>query len=552
MSKRIKRLLLLLPGGLAVSLWAFKPDPNDNAFEIAKNLDIFATLYKEVNTYYVDEVNPSTLMQTGIEAMLKSLDPYTNYISEDRIEDYRTMTTGEYGGIGVTFRKHHDKVVVTMPYEVAPAIKAGLSVGDEIVAVDEVPLKGKSYTEISKLLKGQVNTNIKLLVKKYGETTTQEIETKRVKVKINNVPYFGMVTSDIGYIQLSDFTSNASQEVKQALSTLKGKGAKSIILDLRGNPGGLLNEAVNICNIFIPKELEVVSTKGKIKEWNRTYRALNQPIDTKIPLAILTNNRSASAAEIVSGVLQDYDRGVLIGQRSFGKGLVQATRPLSYNSQLKVTTAKYYIPSGRCIQALDYSNKDELGNAARIPDSLRRTFRTKLGRKVYDGAGLEPDIILEQDMLAPITKSLIKKGFIFDYANLYASKKPSIADAKTFQLTDAEYQAFVSWLEGKDYDYVTGSEKSLEEIVEVAKEEKYYDAISTEIDHLKKRIYHNKEADLSTFKEEVREALEREIAIRYYYEKGAVEANFDDDQEIREAIELLSDADRYKKVLSNP
>jgi carboxyl-terminal processing protease len=535
---------------VAVSLFAFRQDRHDKSFEIAKNLDIFATLYRELHTYYVDDVNPNQVMKTGIDAMLKSLDPYTNYIPEDQIEDYRTMTTGEYGGIGATVGTRNGKVVVMMPHQDSPAQKAGLKIGDEILEIDNVKVaNSKANTDVSKLLKGQANTNVRLLVKRYGESQAKEIIIKRGVIKINNVPYYAMLNEEVGYIQLSDFTSGASQEVKNALKELKDKGAQSIVFDLRGNPGGLLNESVNISNLFINRDLEVVRTKGKIEEWNKSYKALNQPVDTDIPMVVLTNNRSASASEIVSGVLQDYDRAVLLGQRSFGKGLVQTTRPLSYNSQLKITTAKYYIPSGRCIQAIDYSSKDELGSASRIPDSLRRAFKTKKGRTVYDGAGLEPDIVIERKEFPPILTSLLSKSLIFDYANLYASKKANIAPAKDFQLSEAEYQDFVNYLKDKDYDYVTEVEKNIQQIEETAKKEQYYNNIANEIQSLKKRMSHNKEADLQTFKAEIKRVLSEEIVARYYFEKGQTEAKLNNDEEVKEAVAILKDKARYEQIL---
>lgn len=530
-------------------LFAFKKDPKDNAFEIAKNIDIFTTMYKEVNNYYVDEVNPNKIMRTGVDAMLKSLDPYTVFISEDQIEDYRTMTTGEYGGIGATVGTRNGKTLIIMPFENSPARKSGLKIGDEILQINEVKTQGKSQTDISRLLKGQPGTELELLIKRYGATQTEKVKIKRERIKVNNVPSSNMVADGVGYIQLTEFTQGASEGIRKALEELKSKGAKSIILDLRGNPGGLLHESVNICNLFINKDLDVVFTKGKIAEWNKTYKSLRPAIDTEIPLVVLANGRSASASEIVSGVIQDYDRGVLLGQRTFGKGLVQSTRPLSYNSQVKITVAKYYVPSGRCIQAIDYSNRDDKGKVAKIPDSLRRAFKTKGGRTVYDGAGLEPDVIIEKENLSPIAQSLLSKNLIFDYANEFALKNPSIKPAKEFKLSDTEYQAFVNWVKTKDYAYTTEAEKSYQNLVEAAKKDKTYEQIQNDLNALKNRISKNKEADLSTFKNEIKELLEEEICARYYFEKGQVEARFDNDKEVQEAIKILQSPERYKKIL---
>lgn len=537
-------LLLVVSG-----LFAFKTNTNDKYFEIQKNLDIFATLFKEVNTYYVDEINPTKLMKTGVDAMLKSLDPYTNYIPEEDLADYRTMTTGQYGGIGATIGNRSGKTLVIMPYEGFPAYKAGLKVGDEIVAIDGIPLKGKTTTQVSKLLKGVPRTAINLKIKRVGKSE-MNISLKRQTIQIDNVPYYGMVASDVGYIQLTDFTQGASREVRKALHKLKGKGAKKVVLDLRGNPGGLLSEAINISNLFIERNREVVSTKGKVKEINQTYRALNRSYDTKIPLVVLTNNRSASASEIVAGVVQDYDRGVLIGQNTFGKGLVQTTRPLAYNAKLKVTTAKYYIPSGRCIQALDYSQHNADGSAKKFPDSLKTAFKTKNGRVVYDGNGLAPDVIIKEKEYSPIVTSLLDKGLLFDYANVYASKKESIASPEKFELTDAEYQAFVSWVKGENYDYTTKVENSLKGLEKVAKDEKYFASIKGELKNLKNRVSHNKEQDLTTFKKDIKYLLEIEIVSRYYLNKGLIKTSFREDAELKAALKLFENMNDYKQALT--
>lgn len=545
MKKIIK--VLLLPFVLVVLLSAFKT--HDKYFEIAKNLDIFATLFKEVNTYYVDEVNPAEVMNKGIDAMLKSLDPYTNYIPEDRIEDYRTMTTGEYGGIGASISNRNGRTLIAMPFEGFPAHKAGLRVGDEIVAIDGISLEDKTPSDVSRLLKGQAGTEVSLSVQRYGQGEPMEVRLMREKIQIDNVTYAGMVTEDIGMIRLTDFTNNASKEVKAALLDLKEKGAQKIILDLRGNPGGLLYEAINISNIFIPKGKEIVSTKGKVEEWNKSYHAMNSSVDEEIPLVVLINRGSASASEIVAGSIQDYDRGVLIGENSYGKGLVQATRSLSYNSKLKVTVAKYYIPSGRCIQTIDYSNRNPDGSVGKVPDSLRVAFKTQSGRTVYDGGGIKPDIEIERQMYAPITQSLIRKGLLFDYANKFFAENPEIEDPKTFGLTDAQYENFTNWLKGKDYDYTTDVERTLEQLEKKARKEGSLSDIKAHIEDLRQAVSHDKERDVRDFKDEIREELEEEIAMRYFLSRGGVEASFDDDPEIREAIQVLGNPERYRTLL---
>jgi carboxyl-terminal processing protease len=549
MGRLSKNTTVLLVSTLLIwAFFAFKA-PADKYFEITKNLDIFATLYKEVNTYYVDEVDPNQLINTGINSMLESLDPYTNYIPEDDIEDYRTMTTGQYGGIGALIGTRNGKNMIIMPYEGFPAHDAGLKIGDEIIMVDGINVKEKAYTDISKLLRGQANSKLDIVVRRYGKPDPIQVEMTREKITIDNVQYYGMVEDDIGYIKLSDFTTNAGKEVKNALVELKEKGASKMILDLRGNPGGLLNEAVNVSNIFIPKGSEVVSTKGKMTDWNKTYKALNPPVDTEMPLVVLTSSSSASASEIVAGVVQDYDRGVLVGQKTFGKGLVQATRPLTYNSQLKVTTAKYYIPSGRCIQAIDYSHRNDDGSVGKVPDSLKVAFKTQNNRTVYDGGGVDPDIIVELEYLAPIAVSLVNKGLIFDYATEYHYAHPTIASSRDFKLTDAEYQEFVGWLKDKDYDYTTRVENSIDDLIKTAKKEKYYEDIDEQIQSLKLKVHHNKDTDLQKFKSDIKQILEEEISSRYYLRKGVVETSFSSDESIRSAVDVLNDSDRYHQLL---
>ncbi|PRY07891.1 S41A family C-terminal processing peptidase-3 [Pontibacter ummariensis] len=543
-----KSIAGLFVGVLAFGLLSFKTE-SERYFEIAKNLDVFATLFKEVNTYYVDDVPPAKMMRTGIDAMLKSLDPYTNYIPEDDIEDFRTMTTGQYGGIGAVIGSREGKVVVQMPYENSPAHKAGLAIGDEILKINGVTVTGKSTSDVSKLLKGQANTSVKLEVRSYGQTKSRTVELLRDNIMVENVPYYGMLDNEIGYFQLSGFTVDASKEVKMAVQKLKEMGAKKIVFDLRDNPGGLLHEAVNISNVFVDKGQDIVSTKGKVKEWNKTYKALDEPLDKNIPLVILTSSRSASASEIVAGVMQDYDRAVLVGERTFGKGLVQVTRPLSYNSQLKVTTAKYYIPSGRCIQAIDYTHRNEDGSVGKVPDSLRVAFKTAAGRTVYDGGGVAPDVEVKQQEYSDITKTIAAKGYFFDYANKYKFEHPTIPAAKEFNLTDEEYKSFVSYLSGKDVSYATNIESELDELAAEAKEGKHYDDIRAELEAIRNKVSHNKANDLMRFKSEIMEVLEAEIASRYYLQKGYIEATFDDDPDILMAKQVLNNPEKYSSYL---
>lgn len=546
--KNFKLLFIAtLIAGYAIISYSFV----DNYFEVSKNLDIFATLFRELNIYYVDETNPGDLMKKGIDDMLSSLDPYTNYIPESEIEDYRYMTTGQYGGIGALIRQQGDYVVISEPYEGYPAQKADLRAGDKILRINDIDAKGKKTEDISKILKGQASTAIKLVIEREGEKKPMEKVIDREEIKIKSVSYSGMITPNTGYIKLTGFTENAANEVKDALQTLKKiPECKGLVFDLRGNPGGLLKEAIDIVNLFEEKGTEIVSTRGKVKDWDKVHKAANTPVDLNIPIAVLIDRGSASASEIVSGSLQDLDRGVIIGQRSYGKGLVQQTRPLSYNAQLKVTVAKYYIPSGRCIQALDYSHRNEDGSVAKVPDSLISAFKTKNGRIVYDGGGVLPDIALEPQKYSSILTSLVTKNLIFDYATKYRIAHISIVPAKEFRISETDYDDFVSYLSGKEYDYTTKSEKTIDELKEDAKDDKALDVISADIDALKAKIMHNKKTDLVKHKSEIKQFLEEEIASRYYFQNGRLEASIKDDPELKEAINTLADPDNYKKILT--
>ena len=522
----------------------------DNYFEISKNLEIFTTTYKEINANYVDDVDAAKLMRTGIEAMVESLDPYTNFISESEVEDYRFMTTGQYGGVGASIFQRDKNIVVREVYEGYPAQKAGIQPGDILVEIDGKSMYGKNNNEVSKFLKGSAGTELIVIVKRDGVEKPFKVVLKREEIQIDNVPYYGMVDEHTGIIQLKGFTQNAGKEVKKALTELKkNPNLTSVILDLRGNPGGLLHEAVDIANIFVNRGELAVDTRGKNKDSNKKYLTINDPIDATIPLAILTNSSSASASEIVSGVVQDLDRGVIVGQRTFGKGLVQTTRPLTYNAQLKITTAKYYIPSGRCIQALDYSNRNADGSVGKVPDSLIKEFKTKAGRKVYDGGGVAPDFKTDLPTYAVITQNLISKNIIFDFVNNYVSNQKNKPSLTNFKLSDADYDAFVAYVKSKDFDYQTKSEKLLEDYKEAALREKYYDAIKADLDDLKSKLLHDKNADLLKFKPEIKTILEEEIISRYYYQKGRIQQSLKNDVDVKKAIEILNDKQLYSNTL---
>ncbi|MEM6523348.1 MAG: S41 family peptidase [Bacteroidota bacterium] len=548
MSKTKKLFSAVLLIVIAISCLSFT-NPGKRYFEIAKNLDIFASLFKEVNVMYVDEINPNKVIKVGIDAMLRSLDPYTVYIPEDDIEDFRTQSTGQYGGIGAVTSRMNGAVKVIMLMEGYSAQKNGLKIGDEIIQIGNVDITQLSREETNDLMKGQANTQVSLTVKRFGLDTPLTLTFKREKVKVKNVPYYGMAASDVGYLKLTEFTMQAGKEVKNAVMELKKSGAKKIIIDLRGNPGGLLIEAVNIVNIFIPKGKEVVSTKGKVTENNATYSTLNAPVDTKIPLAILISSGSASASEIVAGSIQDYDRGVIVGEKSFGKGLVQIPRPLSYNSQLKVTTAKYYTPSGRCIQALDYSNRNPDGSVGKVADSLKKEFRTANNRLVYDGGGVDPDIVVEQEKLSPVAYALASNGLIFNYATKFYYENQN-AEVTDFTMSDAQYEEFKKWVKNKEFNYTTRVENDLNRLTKNAGKEQYYKRIQQQIEGLKATIDISKKNDLDNFKSQIVKILEQEIATRFELEKGAIESSFDSDRDILKAVEILGNTKEYDAILS--
>lgn len=545
MRKKFIALSVVTLGLVALS---FTP-PAERYFEIAKNLDIFASLFKEVNALYVDEVNPNKLIRTGIDAMLESLDPYTNFIAEDEVETYRTLNTGQYGGIGAVTRVIGNRTLVTMVYEGYPAHTNGLKIGDEVIKMDGIELSKLTIEEANQLMRGQLGTSVKLEVKRAGVNNPIELEFKREKVKISNVPYSGMVSKNIGYVQLADFTPDAGKEVKNAVVNLKSQGATGIILDLRDNPGGLLFEAVNICNIFLPKGKKIVTTRGKTEDSNVAYETLNNPVDLEIPVTVLINRGSASASEIVAGTLQDYDRAVVIGEKSFGKGLVQLSRPLSYNSQVKITTAKYYTPTGRCIQVLDYTHRRDDGSVGSIPDSLKKAFKTTNGRTVYDGGGIDPDMVIDGDEIATLTQVLYGNGFIFDYATLYASEHPTVAPARDFKLTDKEYDGFVMWVKSRQYNYRSPVEIELSLLKEQAKRERYYEDLRPQIDQIAELLKESRKKDLYTFKDQIKMLLEQDIVSRYYLEKGSTEVEFQYDADIKKSIEVLNNSSLYKKTL---
>jgi carboxyl-terminal processing protease len=540
---------LLLSGAIA-GAGALTIAAGDSYFEISKNLEIFNELYKELNVYYVDDTQPGKLMKTGIDAMLSSLDPYTQFIPESDMEDYRFMTTGQYGGIGAMIKRKEERVVISEPYEGFPAMKAGIWAGDEILEVDGRLVKGMSTEEVSKLLKGQAGSTVKVLAQRMGAEPILHTLV-REEIKIPDVPFKGIidVENGVGYIKLNSFTQTAGQEVRNALKELKDQGAQRIVLDLRGNGGGLLRESVNIVNLFVPKNELVVETKGRIAEWDKTYKTLSEPLDAEIPLVVLVDGGSASASEIVCGSLQDLDRAVVVGERTFGKGLVQQTRDLFYNSKLKVTVAKYYIPSGRCIQKLDYSQRDSTGKVTEVKEDAIAEFKTRNGRPVFDGRGVMPDVQVTEPELAKVVGGLYEKDLFFDFATEYRLKHADIGPAEDFRITDELYTEFATYVKEHEVDYDTESMEALEALVEVARKERYYDVVQDQLATLRKQLEPDHTEDIVRFRKDIEEVLRSELVSRYHFQTGRAKTAMTSDPYIRKAKDVLVDGS-YPTILA--
>ncbi|MDC8005113.1 S41 family peptidase [Aureisphaera galaxeae] len=539
MKRRI--LIPILAIGLLITSSSFRSD----FFEIAKQIEIFTTLYKELNMNYVDENTPATLMDNAIKGMLEDLDPYTVYWNEQAVEDARIKNSGTYTGIGASVRTFKDKIVITEPFQDYPADKAGLKAGDEIVKIGDINL-ADFEDDAGDLLKGSAGSTVDLTYRRQGKMETTTLTREKVDVKA--VPYYKMIEGDIGYIVLRKFNRRTTVETKAALEELKLGGAQKIILDLRGNPGGLLNEAINVVNLFVPKGETITTTKSVIEKYNKTYKTRNEPIDTEIPLVVLVNGRSASASEIVSGGLQDLDRAVVVGARSFGKGLVQRPKKLAYGTQLKVTISRYYTPSGRCIQALDYWNRDENGDPIRLDPKEYNKFKTKGGRTVYDGGGILPDVELESAKFSPITTALLKDNAIFDYATQYYYKNP-MTDWKGFAIDDAVFQDFIQYLRKNGFEYETESEKKFAEALRRAEDDELKEDIQSSYNALMESIDRAKEKDLVSKKAEIKSLLSDEILKRYFYREGLYDYQVENNPEILEAISILNNSNRYDKIL---
>jgi carboxyl-terminal processing protease len=543
--------LFTILGLTSARIWAQKTD--DHNFEMAKNLEIFHEIVSELDRFYVDTINPGSTIETGIQAMLRGIDPYTEYYPEKDMKDLKMMTTGKYAGIGAVIRQYtgRDYIYIDEPYEGMPAARYGLKAGDEILRINGESMKGKASAYVSDHLRGEADSKLTVTVRRPGVPDSLDIEVVRSVIALPAVPYYGMYKG-YGYILLDQFTENCSKNVMKAFVELKEQGAKGIILDLRGNGGGLLNEAVEIVGLFVPKGTKLVETRGKVPQAATTYYTQRNPIDEKMPLVVLTDDQSASASEIVAGSLQDLDRAVIVGVRTFGKGLVQTTRMLPFNGTLKVTTAKYYIPSGRCIQEIDYSKRNEKGQAQHIPDSLTKVFYTAAGRPVRDGGGIRPDVQCKQDTMPDILYYLAQNVVLFDFVNDWCTRHESIAPAGEFKLTDDDYNAFKEFVCNSEFKFESNSGKALESLKKIAEREGLADKAQDEFKSLESKLQYDLRNDLDVFRKDLERVIEMEIIIRYYYQRGVVIYNMNSDRFLDEAVNILTDRKRYDSILSSP
>ncbi len=545
--KQPKALLFLVTLFLSLNLGYAQ----NNSFETLKSLEIIDQIYEHLELYFVDETKNGQLAKTGIDAMLKELDPYTVYYHESNIEDYRLMTTGQYGGIGALIRKMGDFSFIAEPYEGKPAQVAGLRAGDKIISIDGKSMEKKSTEEVSDALKGPKGTTFDLVIERQNEGT-KSFKITRDEIKLPDVPYFGMLENQVGYVKLNSFTQTAAADVKKAIENLQRQGMKELVLDLRGNGGGLLIEAVKIVNFFVPKNQLVVTTKGRVAEENRTYKTLEEPFAPDMPLVVLIDGGSASASEILAGSLQDLDRAVVVGETSFGKGLVQRTYDLKYGSKIKITIAKYYTPSGRCVQRLEYYDKANGEKPTEVPDSLLKSFQTKNGRTVIDGRGIEPDVEVALEDLSRLSAMLLIKNHIFNYATQYARENQIVATNSPFQLSDLAYEQFKQYvLAQADFDYTTASEEALRKMKETAEKEGYYQDIAAQYELMLEKVTPSKDRDLDKFKKEITLLLEEEIVSRYFYQEGRAKQQLYADRVVQKGIEILQDSKQYDTILKN-
>ena len=548
----MKKIILLTC--LLVSSISIFANSNDRHFELSKNIEIFNSLYKSLNLHYVDTIPLNRMVKAGIDGMLRNIDPYTVYIPAEKDEDFTLMTTGEYAGVGAIITQRDSAIYINEVYVDMPAHSAGLRAADKIVSVDKTEIKNHTTQQVSEMLRGIPGTEVKVGILHPNETKVKYYNITRKQIYINPITYYNVVADSIGYINLSSFTDNCSTELKKAYLELKDKGIKSLIIDLRSNPGGLLREAINISNFFLPKGEVIVSTKGKEEDENTTYKAHNNPIDTEIPLVIMVDNNSASASEIVAGAMQDLDRAVVVGSRTYGKGLVQGTFPVAYDGKLKVTTAKYYTPSGRCIQAINYTQKEGEKSDV-IPDSLTTEFKTRAGRIVRDGRGIMPDVEYkykhEKDSmaLALLCVELIKKNITFDYATKFKLEHETIPSIEDFTITNEIYNDFKQFVLEKDFKYQNSSQEGLKKLIEIIKKENFYEDSKEILDSLEAKLQHSTEAELEKYKKEISQMLSAEIVKRYYFSKGEAQEVLKTDEELKLCIEILNDPKRYNEIL---
>ena len=559
----MKRIFLLLTAfALLLPAGAQKPKKKeDHSFQVTKNLEIFNTLYKELDMYYVDTLDADEVITLGIDAMLGSLDPYTDYYPAEDIEELKMLTTGKYGGIGSIIRMRSDStVIIAEPYEGMPAAEVGLQVGDVLKKIDNTDLKGKLVSDVSDMLRGEPGTTFVLQVQRPGESGTRDFKITRKNIKTPAIPYYGLLTSQnvpagidggkIGYINLSQFTENCSSDVRKAVISLKEKGAESLIIDVRGNGGGLLGEAVKIVNLFVPKGKTIVETKGKLRQSSSSYKTTQEPLDLDIPLCILINSSTASASEILAGSLQDLDRAVVVGARSYGKGLVQSPRDLPFNASVKLTTAKYYIASGRCIQAIDYKSKRDGKGDGRVPDSLARVFHTENGRPVLDGNGIKPDIEVKHDTMANIVYYISNDDVLTDWGVKYSAEHPVVPAVGELEISDADFDGFKQMAKDKDFKYDRLSLKRLEDLKKTAEFEGYYEDAKPEFEALEKKLEHNLDMEMDRFRKEIKQMMALELCKRYYFQAGQIEETLKDDDDLRRAAEVLSKPEEYRRILS--
>ena len=541
----IKQLLFSV-----VLLFSLQAKAQSNGFEVIKSLELMDQIYENLDLYFVDDVQPGKLSKVAIDAMLKELDPYTVYYAEANIEDYRLMTTGQYGGIGSLIKKADEYVYISEPYEGNPAQKGGLRAGDKILEIDGKTMFNKPSDQVSDALKGPKGTVVKILVERFNEGN-KLIEITRDEIKIPDVPYYGIIKEKVGYISLNSFTQTASEEVKKGIIAMQKEGMEQLILDLRGNGGGLLIEAVKIVNFFVPKDKVVVFTKGRVKEENHVYKTMEEPIALGLPLIVLIDEGSASASEIVAGSLQDLDRAVIIGEQSYGKGLVQRTYDLKYGSKVKITIAKYYTPSGRCVQRLEYYDKESGAKPKEISDSLLRKFKTQNGRDVIDGRGIDPDIALEKEDLSQFSALLFSKNIFFNYATQYHANKKEIATADKFQLSDDEYALFKTYVLNAKLNYSTAAQNALKKLKLEAEKEGTFDDLKAEYENILVKISPDPAKDLDKYRIEIAEMLENEIVSRYYFQKGRTINSFEHDPAVIKAIQTAMDDNSYNAILKN-